>query len=165
MTNPFFVNDEHFEHDVLHEAIKSYKEAMRAPMQDLTIEYLVKALHSVKDSSVVKVARNPVLPDREWNVEAKLYNVRAVGVDEQNRLVVTARKDEEEFTVERFIAQLIHLKDEFRLPDVKGPIMFQVSEEKVVQLTDIYSHVTIEGHYGGMPIDMVLGYYEDDERA
>lgn len=162
MTEPHFVNDNDFKGDVLHEAIKNYKEAMRPPLQDLTIEYLAKALRAIRDSSVVKVAKNPVLPDREWNAEAKLYNVRSVVVDDQNRLVVTVRKDEQECTVEKFFEQLLRLKDDCRLPDLKSPVMFKVSDEKIVQLTDIYSHVTIEGHYGGMPVDMVLGYYEED---
>ena len=160
MANPLFINDDNFEGDVLREAIRSYKEAMRAPTQDLDIEFLVKTLRIVNEASPVKVARNPLTADHEWNPETTLYDVRGIEVDEQNRLCVTIRKDKQEYPVERFLIQLGKLMK--MLPDKKAPVMLMISEQKTVQITDVYSHAFMSDAYSGLPLHLVLGYYEED---
>ena len=160
MADPVIVNNDDFAGDALRQTVVSYKEAMRAPTEDLNLEYLLKTLSLVNDRSPVKVARNPLTSDRKWNTDAVLYNVRSIGVDDEGHLSVTIRKDNTEFSVEHFIDE--YLKLEKRIADKKGPVMYAISEEKNVQLTDVYSHGLTKDHLAGLPFDLVLGYYEED---
>ena len=160
MTEPIFVDGTNPEEDALRQAVESYKEALRNATQDLDFDFLVKTLRAVKESDVVKVARNPVLPDRYWNSEATLFNVRSVDVDDAGHLVVKIRKDETEYTVGECLERLQELAQ--ALPSKKAPVIFKASDEKDVQLTDAYAHMMNDAMYRGMPIDLVLGYYEKD---
>ena len=67
MSQPIIVNDRHFEYDALHQAIKSYKDAIRTPDKDLDVEYLLKTVKYVNEISPLKVARNPIGKHRQRN--------------------------------------------------------------------------------------------------
>ena len=158
MSEPYIIDENNFEGDALREAIKSYKEAMRAPQQDLDVEYLIKTLRSVNDACPIKVARNPLGDDRSWNHDAKMYNVKGIEVDDEGRLTVFIRRDNTEFTVDAFLDRFAKLKR--KIVDKKGPVMHRVNDEKTVQITDVYSHAFVGDRYAGLPLDLVLGYYE-----
>ena len=160
MAEPTIVNDEDFGGDALRQTIVSYKEAVRPATEDLNLEYLLKTLNSVNEASPVKVARNPLDSDRNWNPDAKLYNVRHIAVDDEGHLSVSIRKDSQEYSVERFIDDYEKLKR--KITDKKGPVMLAVSEGEGIKLTDAYSHGLAKDHLAGLPFDLVLGYFEED---
>ena len=89
-----------------------------------------------------------------------MYNVRSIEVDEESHLVIRIRKDKGEYPVERFIESV--LKNRRRLIDKRGPVFFEVSETKRVQITDVYSHAFLNDRLAGLPLDLVLGYFEED---
>ena len=160
MTEPYIIDEDNFENDALRAAIKSYKEAIRAPQQDLDVEYLIKTLRSVNESSAMKVARNPLGPDRTWNHDTTMYNLKGIDVDDEGHLTVIIRRDKEEFTVEDFLDSFRKLKR--KIIDKKGPVMYKVNDEKKVRITDVYSHAFVGDRYAGLPLDLVLGYFEED---
>lgn len=163
MAEPYIIDDDNFENDALRQAVKSYKDAMRAPAQDLDLEYLIKTLRSVNEDSPVKIACNPVSSDRKWNAETKLYNVRSVEVDVEGHLAIHIRKDNKEFTVAQFIDQ--YAKVRRKVIDKKGPVKFIISDDKSVTITDVYSHALLGDRLAGLPLDLVLGYFEEDPKA
>lgn len=160
MSEPYIIDEDNFENDALRAAIKSYKEAIRAPLQDLDVEYLIKTLRSVNEASAMKVARNPLGPDRTWNHETKMYNVKDIVVDDEGHLTVLIRRDKEELTVEEFLDRFQKLRR--KIIDKKGPVMYRVNDEKTVRITDVYSHAFVGDRYAGLPLDLVLGYFEED---
>ena len=154
------IDENNFDDDALRHAIKSYKEAMRRPHQDLDVAFFIKTLQVANGLSCLKIARNPVNKDHQWNPDTILYNVGKVEVDEEHHLVVRIRKDGVEHTVEKMLDEVTKLKR--KLHGLQGPVMLALSDEKKVQITDIYSHAFVEDHWAGLPFDVVLGYFEDD---
>ena len=146
--------------DVLREAIKSYKEAMRRHDQDLDVEFFLKTLRSVNESSVIKVARNPVDKNHEWVPGTKLFNVGKPHVDDEHHLTLRIKHDSSAFTVEDMLEQFSKLKK--KLHGMHGPVMLAISDEKKVCITDIYSHAFVKDMWAGLPFDVVLGYFEKD---
>lgn len=148
------------EPDVLREAVKSYKEAIREAKQDLNIGFFLKTLSVVNESSAIKLARNPVDSNGKWRRDAAIYNVRGFEIDDSGRLVVRTRVDKEELSVEKALDQLHKLRRKINNESV---IVYQVSEHKEIQITDIYSHAFVKNAWAGLPFDLVLGYFEKED--
>lgn len=146
--------------DALREAIKSYKAAMRRPAQDLDVEYLLKTLNYVNESSPVKVARNPVDKNREWIPGTTLYNVGKVFVDDEHHLTLHMRADKTECQASKMIDQIAKVKK--HLHGMQGPVMLELPDGKKVRITDAFSHAFVKSMWAGMPFDLVLGYFEKD---
>ncbi len=148
-----------YEHP-LQEAVRSYREAMRPPKHDLDVEFFAKTMGVVNESSPLKVARNPIDADGRWRHDAVLRNVRGLELGDTGKLTIYARGDKEEFPVEKAIDQLNALR---RMLANDDPIMFYVSEEKQVRITDIYSHAFFKDAWAGLPFSLVLAYFDEDE--
>ena len=159
MADDFIMIDEsNVEDDALRSAIKSYKEAMRRPAQDLDVEYLIKTLKYINSSSPIKVACNPVDRHREWISGTPLYNVGKIYVDEDHHLTLRMRSDNTEFSAEKMLEKIAKLKK--NLHGLKGPVMLELPDGKKVKLTDAFSHAFVKTVWAGMPFDLVLGYFD-----
>lgn len=144
------------------EAIKSYREAMRPPKQDLNIEFFIKTLRVMNDSSALKVARNPVDANGRWRRETVLRNVRSIELDDKGRLSLQLRGDNTEYPVEKAIDEIIKYRKRLGNDD---PIMLTFSEEKQVRITDAYSHAFARDFFAGLPFDLVLAYFDEETDA
>ena len=161
MSELSFVDNSNFEKDALHEAIKSYKDAMRAPDKDLDVDYLLKTFEYVNDISPIKVARNPIDKDRAWVHDTQLRNVKEFDVDDEGRLVIRTRGDKTEFLVEKALEQIEQLKN--RHKNITGAIVLERANKEPVVITDVYSHAFASKIYAGLPFELVLAYFVEDE--
>lgn len=143
--------------DPLRQAVKSYKEAMRTQMQDLDARFFLKTLNAVNESSVLKVAANPIDEKGDWIHGTKLMNVRGFEVDDSGRLVVRTRGDNTEMPVEKALDQLEKLQRKLHMG---AEVVLELKGEKYVQITDVYSHAFVKSVFAGLPFDLVLAYYE-----
>ena len=159
MSQPTIVNDRHFEYDALHQAIKSYKDALRTPEKDLDVEYLMKTLDYVNGICPVKIARNPIGKDRQWVHETQLHNVRGFYIDDEGRLTIRTRGDEVELVAEKAFEQIEELQ---RNHIVAGAVFLERTGKEPVAITDAYSHAFVGDVYSGMPFSLVLAYFEED---
>lgn len=159
MSQPIIVNDRHFEYDALHQAIKSYKDAIRTPDKDLDVEYLLKTVKYVNEISPLKVARNPIGKDRQWIHGTQLQNVRGFYIDDDGRLTIRTRGDEVELSAEKALEQIEELQ---RHHVVAGAVFLERANKEPVAITDAYSHAFVSDVYSGMPFSLVLAYFEED---
>ena len=144
---------------VLQEMIKQWKKQNKDKLPDLNYEMMNTIMTHINESSPVKVARNPLDKDHDWIPDTVCHNVKNVYIDDEGRLTLRIRKDNTELTVDKLIDQIKKLKTNISRSSV---IMVKVSEEKVVQLTDVYSHALVKDSWAGLPFDLVFAYYEED---
>ena len=146
--------------NVMQERINEWKKAHKDKPRDLDYGMFCDVLDIVNESSVLKVARNPLDEDRDWVPDTVCHNVRGFEVDDQGRLVIILSRDHAELTVESAYAKLRGLKK--HAPAKSNSVMVRVSDTKVVQLTDVYSHALVKDSWAGLPFDVVFAYYEED---
>lgn len=153
---------EHMFDDVMREMINEWKAAHKEKPRDLDFEMLCEILKHVNGNSLVKIACNPLDEDRDWIYGTECFSVGKVEVDDQGRLLIHMRRDKSEYTVDKMRDALHRLRK--NSPSRSSGIMAKVSEKKVVQLTDVYSHALMKDHWAGLPSDLVLAYYEKEEK-
>ena len=152
-------NDGGPQEDPLHQAIASYKEAMRPPRQNLDVEFFYKTLSSVNESSALKIARNPIDADGKWIHETKLHNVRGIELGEGGGVIMRMRGDKTNLSIEKAIDQMDRIR---RQLGKEAPVTLVISDDKQGRITDIYSHAFVKDAWAGLPFDLVLAYFEEE---
>jgi hypothetical protein len=149
------------EPSVLQEMIKQWKAEHKAKPRPLDFEMFQQILKMVNESSAVKVARNPLDEDHDWIPETTCLNVGKISQDDEGHLVLHVRHNKTEYSVDKLLTDLRRVGKKLSLG---SSIMAQVSEKKVVQITDVYSHALVKDSWAGLPFDLVFAYYEKDEK-
>ena len=124
---------------------------------------LLKSLDKVNGNSEVKIARNAINDKREWIPGTKAYNVSKVSLTDDRKVVFSLRKDGGAMTVDQLREALEPIIKKLPLKTV--PIMLQLGENKLVQLTELYAHSLVQSMWAGLPFDFVLGYNQDTNKS
>ena len=148
--------------DVMRQMVQKWKSEHREKQADLDLEMFMKIIKVANGSSAIKVACNPLDEDHDWIPDTPCYNIGNVYVDEQQRLVLCMRRDKTEYSVEKMLDTLKALKKQG--PSRFSKIMLQITDDKIVELTDIYSHALVRDNWAGLPFDIVLAYYDEDAK-
>lgn len=143
--------------EVWAERIKAYRESLKSAKPDLDMALLFRILDIVNESSEVKVAVEPIGEDGEWSSDAPTYAVKGIKHLDDGRVALHASSEKHGIEAGDLY---LKLKKEFkRTSGEKVPVLF-AKGEKVIQLTDAYSHALVREQWAGMPFDLVLAIRE-----
>lgn len=144
--------------EVWGEKIKAYRESLKGPKPDLDMSLLFRILDVVNESSEVHVAINPVDDEAGWSSDAPTYAVAGVCRLDDGRIALRVNSEKHGMEAGDLYVKLKHELKHVQVD--KMPVLY-VRGEKVVQLTDAYSHSLVREMWAGMPFDLVLAVDED----
>lgn len=148
-------------HDVMKEKVAEYKKAHPEILPDCDFAFLLKTLRKMNENSRVRVAKNAFNEKREWIPGTEMRNVGKVYLSEDRCVTFTLRGDGGAITIDDLFDLLAPI--EKKLPMKNVPIKLALSEEKHVQITDIYAHSLVSDQWAGLPVDLVLCYTDKKE--
>ena len=141
--------------NVLKEKVHEYKQAHPEALPDCDFAFLLKTIDKMSDSSKVKAARNAFNEKREWKPGTETWNVGKVYLAEDRSITFALRREGEAITIEELRDQLAPIEKKVPVKSTV-PVMLALSDERRVQITDLYAHSLISEKWAGMPVDFVL---------